>query len=147
MPSSSVVELGSDDLDLAVVDLGRVERADELERRGPLSASLGERVLLADALALERRTVRDGDRQLGDLDLQAADLDGLLDELVAGDVGDDVLVGAHAGGEDLRDVGGRDGREAVADRAGRRRVPLVGDLAQREHEREDAVLVVRRMRS
>ena len=35
-----------------------------------------------------------------------------------------------------------DRREAVGDGAGRRRVPLVGDLAQREHEREDALLVV-----
>ena len=35
-----------------------------------------------------------------------------------------------------------DGGEAVADRAGGGRVPLVGDLAQREHEGEDAVLVV-----
>ena len=53
-----------------------------------------------------------------------------------------MLVGAHAGGQDLRDVAGRDGGEAVADGAGRRGVPLVGDLAEREHEGEDAALVV-----
>ncbi len=62
----------------------------------------------------------------GDLDLEAADLDGLGHDLVVGDVGDHVLVGAHAGGQDLRDVGVGDGREAVVDGPGRRGVPLVG---------------------
>ena len=109
-----LVELGPDDLDLAVLDLGRVARAHELECGRALAAGLDVGVFLADALALERGAVRDRDRQVDDLDLQSADLDRLLHELVARDVGDDVLVGAHAGRQDLRDVGRRDGGEAVA---------------------------------
>ena len=53
-----------------------------------------------------------------------------------------VLVGADARGQDLGDVGLGDGREAVVDGAGRRRVLEVVHLAQGQDEGEDAVLVV-----
>ncbi len=45
-------------------------------------------------------------------------------------------------GQDLRDVGVGDDREAEVDGAGGGRVLLVVDLAEREHEGEDAALVV-----
>ena len=47
-----------------------------------------------------------------------------------------------ARGQDLRDDGVRDDREAVVDRACGRRVLQVVDLAQRQHERKDARPVV-----
>jgi len=53
-----------------------------------------------------------------------------------------VLVGGDAGGQDLGDVGVGDDREAEADGPGRGGVLLVIDLAQGEHEGEDAFLVV-----
>ena len=118
-----------------------------------LAAELGVHDVLADALALEGRSVGDGDRHLGDLDLDAADLHAALDELLralhvvgAGDLverhADDVLVGGHAGRQDLRDARVGDDREAEADGAGRGGVLEVVDLAEREHEGEHAVLVV-----
>jgi hypothetical protein len=117
--------------DLAVGDLGRVEGAHEFERGGALTARFGVRVFLANALAFKRRAVRDRDRQLGDLDLQTADLDCFLHEFVAADVGDDVLVRAHARREDLGDVARRNRRESVADRASGGGVPFICDLAER----------------
>ena len=53
-----------------------------------------------------------------------------------------MLVGADAARQDLRDVGVGDDREAEVDGAGGGRVLLVVDLAEREHEGEDAPLVV-----
>src|ERR1019366_859052 len=53
-----------------------------------------------------------------------------------------MLVGAHARRQNLRDVRVRDNGEAVVDGAGRRRVFVGRDFAQREHEGEDTVLVV-----
>ncbi len=114
-----VVDVRADDLDLAVVDLVHVHAGHELEGRGPVAAELDVGVRLADALALEGRAVGHGDRHLGDLDLAAAHLQGLLHHRLVGHVGDDVLVGADAGGQDLRDVGVGDDGEAVVDRPGR----------------------------
>ena len=59
-----------------------------------------------------------------------------------GHVGDHVLVGADAAGQDLGDVGVGDDRKAEVDRAGGGRVLLVVHFAQRQHEGEDAPLVV-----
>ena len=53
-----------------------------------------------------------------------------------------MLVGGHAGRQDLRDAGVGDHREAVADGAGGRRVLQVVDLAQGEDEGKHARLVV-----
>ena len=53
-----------------------------------------------------------------------------------------MLVGADAGGQNLRDGGIGDGGEAVGDGARRGGVLLLGHFAQRHHEGERAVLVV-----
>jgi hypothetical protein len=53
-----------------------------------------------------------------------------------------VLVGGHAGGQDLRYDGVGDHRESEVDRTGRRRVLEVVDLTEGQHEGEDPVLVV-----
>ena len=53
-----------------------------------------------------------------------------------------MLVGADAGWQNLRDVRVRDHREAVIDGASGRGIFVRRDFAQREHEGEDAVLVV-----
>ncbi len=55
---------------------------------------------------------------------------------------DDVLVGGHAGRQDLRDARVGDHREAERDGAGGRRVLQVVDLAEGEHEGKHAILVV-----
>ena len=133
---------GPTTVDLAVGDLVHLLHVYELEGRGYVAAELDVHVLLADALALEGGAVGHRDGHLGDLDLEAAHLDRLLYDLIVRYVGDDVLVGADAGGQDLRDVGVGDGREAVVDGPGGGGVLLVVDLAQRQHEGEHAVLVV-----
>jgi hypothetical protein len=53
-----------------------------------------------------------------------------------------VFVGRHTCGQDLRDNGVRDHREAKVDRPGSCRVLQVIDLTQGKHKREDPVLVV-----
>ena len=53
-----------------------------------------------------------------------------------------MLVGRDAGGQDLGDDGVGDDREAEVDRARRGGVLQVVHFAQRQHEGEDAVLVV-----
>ena len=53
-----------------------------------------------------------------------------------------MLVGADAGGQDLRDGRIGDDGESVVDRAGGGGVLFGVDLAERQDEREDAVLVV-----
>jgi hypothetical protein len=122
-----------------------------LERRRVLAAELHAHDLLARVRPRTERRRRDVDLLLAHLD--AAHLDAALDELLgalqvvgAGDLveghRDDVLVGRHAGGQDLRDARVGDDREAVRDGAGRRGVLEVVDLAEREHEGEHAVLVV-----
>ena len=53
-----------------------------------------------------------------------------------------MLVGADARRKDLRDVGVGDGRESEVDGPGGGGVPLVGHLAEGQHEREDPRLVI-----
>src|SRR5664280_1977272 len=147
------VQVGAVNDDLAVLPLVGGTHAQVLERVAALAAEFGVHDVLADAFALEGRSVGDGDRHLGDLDLDAAHLHAALDQLlgalhvvVARDLverhADDVLVGGHAGRQDLRDTRVGDRREAEADGPGRRGVLEVVDLAEGEHEGEHAVLVV-----
>jgi len=138
----NLVNVRSDDLDVAVVDLVQTDGRDKLEGRGAVAAELDLHVRLADALALERRAVGHGDRDLGDLDLAAAYFERALDHGGVWHVRDHVLVGADAGGQNLRNVRVRDHREAVVDGARGGSIFLRRDFAQREHEGEDAVLVV-----
>ena len=152
-PVRQVLEARPDHLDLAVLDLVHVDHAQVLEGPAVLAAELDAHVLLAHHFALERRAVGHRDRDFGHLDLDAARLDALLDQLLGAlqvvlalDLveghGDDVLVGGDAGRQDLRDAGVGDDREAVVDGARGRRVLQVVDLAQGEHEGEDALPVV-----
>ena len=140
------VDVGADDVDLAVLDLVHLAHADELEGGGDVAAELDVHVVLADPLALEGRAVGDGDRDLGDLDLArrgprcSAGFSTISSSRERR--GDDVLVGADAGGQDLRDVGVGDDGEAQVDRAGGGGVLEVVDLAERQHEGEHPVLVV-----
>ena len=88
--------------DLAVLNLVHLLGDQDLHAGGPAAAALHEQIVLADALALKGRAEGHGDVDLGDADLQAAHLDGLLDDLLVGHIGDHVLVGADAGGQHLR---------------------------------------------
>ncbi len=99
-------------------------------------------LFLADPLALKGGPEGNGDRDLGDGDLEAPDLDGLGDDLVVRNGRDDVLVGADARGQDLVDVRVGDGREAVIDRPGRLGMFFIVDRAEGQDKGEDAVLVV-----
>ncbi len=132
-------------LDASVLDLVELAHVQPLEGRGPLPAEFAVHVLLADPLALEGGTDGHRDRNLRHLDLQAANLDGLLHDPGVRNPGYDVLVRANPGGQNLRDVAVGDDREAVVDGPGRRGVPLVRHLAQRHDEGKDAVLVIKQI--
>ncbi len=76
------------------------------------------------------------------MDLDAAHLDRARGHVAVGDVRDHVLVSANAAGQDLRDIGVGDHREAEVDGPGGSGVFLVVHLAQRQDEGEHAALVV-----
>ncbi len=137
-----VLDIRTLDGDLAVLDLGHILGNQNFDARGSAAAAFHEQVVLADALALEGGTEGHRDVDLGDADLEAAYLDGLLDDLVVGYVADHVLVGTDAGGQDLGNVVVGDGREAPVDGAGGIGVPFVGDRAEGHNEGEGPVLVV-----
>ncbi len=102
-----------------------IARGDILEARRLVAAELDVGLLLADALAFEGRAVGHRNRHLGDFDLAAAHFQALLHDVIDGHVGDHMLVGADAGGQDLRDVGVGDGRESRKRwRPRRRRISL-----------------------
>ncbi len=97
---------------------------------------------LAYPLAGEGGAVGDGDRNLGNPDLAAPHLEGLLDHGLVGHRRHDVLVGADAGRQDLGDGRVRDDGEAVVDGPRREGVLLGRHLTEGEDEGEDPVLVV-----
>ena len=99
-----------------------------LHRLGLAAAALRIEVVFADALTFERRAEVHRDVDLGDLDLEAPDFDGLLPQLRHGHVADYVLIGADTGGQHLGDVLVGDGREAPVDTTRGVGVPFVGDL-------------------
>ena len=136
------VDVRADDLDLAVLDLVHLAHPHVLEGRGVLAAEFDVHVLAADPLALEGGGIGDGDVDLRDRHLDAPDLDAAGHDLVVVELVDDVLVGADARGQDLRDVRVGDDREAHVDRAGAGGVLEVVDLAESEPEGEHPVLAV-----
>ncbi len=124
-----------------------------LESAALFAAELDPHVGPAHHLALEGGAVGDGNRHVGDLDLDAAHLDGLLYhfgrffgvvfglDLVPGHR-DDVFVAGDAGGQNLGDDGVGDGGKAVGDGSGSGGVFQIVHLAQRQDESKDAELVV-----
>ena len=69
LPRLDAVDIRTNDADLSVIDLVEIRHRGKLERRGDVAAEFYMHVGLANALPLERRTVRDGDWDLRDLDL------------------------------------------------------------------------------
>ena len=106
------------------------------------AAHLKVDILAADPLTLERRSVRDRHRHLGNLYLQAPHLDCLLDDVVVRDVRDNVFVGTDARGQHFRNRGVSYGREPPVDTACCVGIPFVGDVAKSHHEGIRPILVI-----
>jgi hypothetical protein len=83
---------------------------------------------------------RDGD--LDGSDLHPAHLDGAGRHVAVRDIGHDVLVGADAARQNLRDIGVGDHREAEVDGARGGGVLLVVHLTQSQNKGHDSPLVV-----
>ena len=137
-----LIEVRTDDLHLPVFDLVHVLGGHPFDGVGSSSAALQIDVLAAHPLPFEGRTVGDRDGNRGDGDLQPSDLYGPLDDLVMRNIGDDVLIGADAGGEDLGDGSVCDGGESPVDGSGRVGIPFIGHKPQGHDEGEGTVLVV-----
>ncbi len=75
-------EVGPDHFDLAVRDVVQLGHAKELETTGVPAAELDAQVGLSDYFSFERRAVGYGDRHVGNLHLESADLDALLHQLL-----------------------------------------------------------------
>jgi hypothetical protein len=140
------IDVGPDDLDLPVVDLVERDRGEELEGGGLVSTELDPHLGLADVFPFEGGPEGHRDRDARDAHLAAANLERPLDHRLVRHARHHVLVGADPARQDLGDLGVRDHGKAVVDGAGRHRVLLRVDLAEREHEGEDAVLVVPEVR-
>ena len=154
MPCSSIFgEIRADELDLAVLDLIHLVHHQVFEGTAVLAAEFDPHVGLADDLAFEGRAIRHRYGNFAHLDFDAAHLDAFLHQalgafhvvcafdLVEGHR-DDMLVRCDASGQDLGDDRIGDDREAKVDGAGSGGIFQVIDLAQCQHEGEDAVLVV-----
>ena len=108
-----LVDFGAFDHDLVILDLGGVLRGDELEAVLAGAVDLDLHVALTDDLALECRGEGDGDVDLGDLQLDAARLDGGVDPVLGVIIDDE---GLRNGPHIVVVVG--DDREAQLDGAG-----------------------------
>ena len=136
------VDVVPDDLDHAVVDRGHVHRGHELEAGRPVAAEFDAGVVFADQLALESRAVGHRDGHLVDFYFAAANFQGAFDHGGVGHTRDNMLVGAHAAGQDLGDSRVGHHRKAEIDRPGGQRIFLLVHLAQGQDKGENAVFVV-----
>jgi hypothetical protein len=98
-----LIDVRTDKLNSSILHLGHRFCQKQLKGLGEFSTELHKKVLLADPLPFKPRAVRDRNGDLGDLDLEAADLAGLGDQLIAGDPGNHVFVSTDPAGQDLRD--------------------------------------------
>ncbi|MBA7472651.1 hypothetical protein ES707_07983 [subsurface metagenome] len=136
------IDVSSLDFYVGVFDLTDVPHAEPLEGWRSLAAELTVHFFLADTFTFEGGTDGDGDWYFGDFYFQAADFDSFFHNLVVWNIGDDVLIGAYAGRQNLRDVRIGDDGETVIDCAGGGGIPFVCNLAKGHNEGEDSVFVV-----
>ncbi len=137
-----VLQVRTYNLYLAVFHIVHVFHDAQLNRLGLAAAGFHVDVFPADSLALESGTVSCRNRNFGDRDFETAHLDGLGHDVLVRNVGNDVFVGAHAGGENLRNGSVGYSRESIVDNTGCSCVPFVADVSKRKHECKHAVLVV-----
>ena len=146
-------EVRPDHFDLAVGDGVQIGHVQILEAARMLAAELDAHIVLAHDFALKRRAVRHGHGHVGHFHFDAAHFDALLHQrlgafqiVLARNLVErhrhDVLVSGDARRQDFGDDGIGDDGEAKVDGARRRRVFQIVHFAEREHEREHAILVV-----
>ena len=135
-------DLRPDHADQPILHLVHGAAGQVLEAARVLAAELHGHIFLAHPLAFERGPVPHGDGDLDGADLDPAHLHRARGHVAVRHVGDHVLVSADAAGQDLRDIGIGDHREAEVDGARRSGELLVVQFAQRQHEGEYAPLVV-----
>ena len=113
-----------------------------LHTRGATAAAFHEKIILADALSLEGRTVGNRYRNLGDGNLQTTHLDGSGRHLLMQHIRYHVLVGTNTGWQNLRNVRVRQGGETPVDCPGRIGSPFGIYLTQGVDKGENTILVV-----
>ncbi len=148
-----IVEFRADDIYFAVDHFVQRRHVQILEAARILTAELDAHIRLAHHFAFESRAVRHRHRHFGQFDLHTAHLDallhqafGLLQIVLTVDLferqADHVLVARHTRGQDLRDDGIRNYREAIVDRPGCRGILQIIHLAQRQHKGKHTLPVV-----
>ena len=103
---------------------------------------LAEEIAAADALTFIGRTEGQGNVDLGNRDFQAADFNGPLNDFAVGNIGHHMFVGADTGGQNFRNIGVRQGREAPVNATGGGNTPFGADIAQGVDKCKDSVFVV-----
>src|SRR5208337_1296827 len=139
---SHVFDIRADHFNPAVFDLAHIGNSYQLEAGCLSTAALKVYVVLAHALTLESRAVRDGNRDLGNGHLEPADFDRFCRDLFVRYAGNDMFIGANTRGENFGNIGVGDSREAPVDRPGCIGCPLGVNFAESVHERENTILVI-----
>ena len=148
-----ILKVGADDLDLAILHLVHWHHTQVLVGAAVLAAELDPHVGPAHDLTLEGGAVSDGNRYLGDLDLDATHLDAPLHQfgrplLVGLGVNlvprhrDDVLVARHAGGQDFGHDGVGDDRETIGEHTCAGGILEIVQLPQHQRKGKDTELVI-----
>ena len=148
-----VAEVRPYHLNFAVGHFIHVGHAQILEAAGIFAAELHAHVIFAHHFPLKGGAIRHGHGHVGQLDLDAANFDALLHQPLGSlqvvytlnffpGHGDDVLVLGDAGGQNFRDDGVGNDREAEVDRPGGGGIFQVIYFAQGQHKGKDPFPVV-----
>ena len=95
----NITDIGPFECDQTILNLVHVFGNKHLNTRSPATTALHEQLILTHPFTFKGRAKGQGNIDLGDIHLQAAYLDGLLNDLVMRDIGDDMLVGTDPGGQ------------------------------------------------
>jgi len=142
VPFLHIFQILTDDRYLAVFYLIHLGHFHQLGTLGLTATHLTIEIAAAYPLTLKGRTEGTRNIDLGDIDFQAANFNGFLANFIMRYVGDNMLIGADTGRQDLRNIGVGKGRKAPVNTAGSSNRPFGTDVAQSINEGEDTVFVI-----
>ena len=116
-----------------------------LDTGGSAAAAFHVQVVLTDTLTLKGGTERHGNINFRYVDLQAANLNGLLNNLIMGNIGNNMLISTDTRGQYLGNIIIGNGRESPVDGSGGIGIPLVADRSECHDKGKGSILVVKQV--
>ena len=142
LPLFNIGDIRSLHNNFAVFDLIHFLGNEHLDPGCPAAAAFHVQIILSDTLTFKGGTKGHGNINFCHTDLEAAHLNGLLDDFIMGHIGNHMFVGTDAGGQDFRDIVIRNGGKTPVDRTGGIGIPFVGNRSERHDKGKGAVLVI-----